>query len=334
VHLPVQIGHLYYQGHQNSYMLRYLHRLASSLILATVLWSTPPACGRGQISPPAVPITTVVTVLGPKYTPPPPVAKEDVLVYTGKTRLNVTGWVAAQGEKGRLQLAILIDNSVSPNLGTQFNDLRSFIKSQPKNTAVGIFYAANGTVQTASPFDTNHDAAAKKLRLPFGPRAGDSPSVYLSLSDLISSHWPSAGTRREVLMIASGVDRLNPGPSDPYFRAAVENVKKAGVVVYTMYAGGDRLGASFRGNIAQSNLEQITTESGGKSFFEGVSTPVAFAPFLSQLDMILRNQYWLVFATARSTNEKGELRSIQIRTEQHNAIISAPKEVFVPGPQK
>jgi hypothetical protein len=314
-------------------MVRHLHPLASLLILAALLCSTPPARGRGQVSSPTVSITTVVTVLGPKYSPPPPVAKEDVIVYAGKTRLNVTAWVTAQGEKGRLQLAILIDNSVSPSLGAQFDDLRSFIVSQPKNTAVGIFYAANGTVQAASPFDTHHDAAAKKLRLPLGPSAGDSPSIYLSLSDLVS-HWPSAGARREVLMIASGVDRLNPGPSDPYFRAAVEDVKKAGVVVHTVYAGGDRLGATFRGNIAQGNLDQITTESGGKSFFEGVSTPVAFAPFLNQLDMILRNQYWLTFTTARSTKETGELRSIQIRTEQHNAIIWAPKEVFVPGPRK
>ena len=109
---------------------------------------------------------------------------------------------------------------------------------------------------------------------------------------------------------------------------------KARAVVHTLYAGSAGFGATFRGNIAQGNLDQIAAESGGKSFFEGVSTPVAFAPFLSQLDMILRNQYWLVFATARSRNEKGELRSIQIRTEQHNAIISAPKEVFVPGPRK
>ena len=302
-------------------------------MFAAILVSTPLAGAQGPAVSPMVPVTTVVTVLGPNYTPPPPVAKEDLAVYAGTTRLNVTGWVRAQGERGRLELALLIDNSVSADFGTQFGDLKNFIDSQPKDTAVGIFYAANGTVETASPFDTNHEAVAKKLRLPFGQNTGNSPSIYLSLSDLLS-HWPGAATRREVLLIASGVDRLNPGPSDPYVQAALKNVTKARAVVHTLYAGSAGFGASFRGNIAQGNLDQITAESGGKSFFEGVSAPVAFAPFLNRLEMILRNQYLLSFTTARSSERNGELRSIRIRTEQHNAIISAPKEVFVPGPGK
>jgi hypothetical protein len=314
-------------------MLKVLCALSGSLMFAAILISTPLAGAQGQAVSPMVPVTTVVTVLGPNYTPPPPVAKEDLAVYAGTTRLNVTGWVRAQGERGRLELALLIDNSVSADFGTQFGDLKNFIDSQPKDTAVGIFYAANGTVETASPFDTNHEAVAKKLRLPFGQNTGNSPSIYLSLSDLLS-HWPGAATRREVLLIASGVDRLNPGPSDPYVQAALKNVTKARAVVHTLYAGSAGFGASFRGNIAQGNLDQITAESGGKSFFEGVSAPVAFAPFLNQLDMILRNQYLLTFTTARSTERNGELRSIRIRTEQHNAIISAPKEVFVSGSGK
>ena len=314
-------------------MLKHRYALRSSLIFAAILFSANLPCAQGQALSPMVPVTIVVTVLGPNYTPPPPVAKEDLAVYAGTTRLNVTGWVRAQGERGRLELALLIDNSVSSDFGTQFGDLKNFIDSQPKDTAVGIFYAANGTVERASPFDTSHEAVAKKLRLPLGQNTGDSPSIYLSLSDLVA-HWPGAAPRREVLLIASGVDRLDPGPSDPYFQAAVENVTKARVVIHALYAGTGSFGASFRGNIAQGNLGQITAESGGKAFFEGVSAPVAFAPFLNQLDMFLRNQYLLTFTTARSTNKKGELRSIQIRTEQRNAIISAPKEVFVPGPGK
>ena len=314
-------------------MTRYSYALSGLLMFAAILVSTRLAGARGEAVSPMVPVTTVVTVLGPNYTPPPPVAKEDLVVYAGTTRLNVTGWVRAQGERGRLELALLIDNSVSADFGTQFGDLKNFIDSQPKDTAVGIFYAANGTVETASPFDSNHEAVAKKLRLPFGQNAGASPSIYLSLSDLLS-HWPGAATRREVLLIASGVDRLNPGPSDPYFQAAVKNVAKARAVVHTLYAGSAGFGATFRGNIAQGNLDQIAAESGGKSFFEGVSAPVAFAPFLNQLDMTLRNQYLLTFTTARSTDKNGELRSMRIRTEQRNAIISAAKEVFVPGPGK
>ena len=165
-------------------MLKFSVPFAISLILATLFLTDASLQAQDQATSPAVPITTVVTVLGPKFTAPPPVAKDDVIVFEGKDRRKVTGWVQAQGEKGGLQFAILIDNSVSTTLGNQFGDLKNFIIAQPKNTAVGIFYAANGTVQIASKFDTNHEAVAKTLHLPLGALGGNSPSIYLSLGDL------------------------------------------------------------------------------------------------------------------------------------------------------
>jgi len=304
--------------------------------LVTLCFSGSSSRAQTQTDNSGVPVTTVVTVLGPKFTAPPPLTKEDIIVFEGKNRLKVTGWTQTQGEKGSLQLALLIDNSVgTTTLGTQFNDLIGFINSQPKSTAVGIFYAMNGTVQTASNFDRNHEAVAKKLRLTLGRSAGESPSIYLSLADLIKNHWPaSPGVRREALVISSGIDRLNPGVQDPYFDSTLDTVQRAGVVVHTIYAGSTRFGASFRGDISQGKLVQLTTESGGQGFFEAFSTPISFGPYLNQLDMVLRNQYLLTFIVPPSKDRKGELRPIKIRTEQHEAQISAPSQVFVPGPEK
>ena len=67
--------------------------------------------GAQQAEPAAkVPVTTVVTVLGSNFTAPPALGKEDVIVHTGKQREDVTGWLAAEGENGSLDLAILIDD--------------------------------------------------------------------------------------------------------------------------------------------------------------------------------------------------------------------------------
>lgn len=311
-------------------MFRCLRLLMMSPIFMAVFLITLPAGAQPQATSSKVSVTAVVTVLGPNYTAPPPVAKEDVNVYSGKTRLDVTGWVPAQAEKAGLQLAILIDDAVNPSLGNQFPDLTDFINSQAKDTAVGLFYAEHGTVETVSDFSTDHAAVAKKLRIPLGRRAAASPSVYLSLSSLISK-WPSTGARREVLMIASGMDLLQPGIQNPYFQAALDDAQKAGVVVHSIYAGGRRLGRTFRGMIAQSNLGELTSDSGGEAFFQGIEMPIAFAPYLKQLDMILKNQYLLTFATAPSAKAKGELRSIHIRTEQRNVKLWYPHEVLVPG---
>lgn len=313
-------------------MLKPIHLLACSLAFAILLFGTLPAEAQGQTTS-KVPITTTVTVLGPKFTTPPPITKDDISVYSGKTRWDVLDWSPAQGEKAGLQLAIVIDNSASQTaVGTQLNDLESFVRLQSKTTAVGIFYAVNGTVQTASNFSTNHEAVAKTLRLPFGLRAGASPSVYLSLSELVK-HWPATGARREILLISSGVDRLDRGPQSPYVQSAVDNIQKAGIVVHTIYTGTSlRFGTSLRGQYAQQNLDAITSGSGGEAFFQGVTAPVSFSPYLKQLDMVLHNQYLLTFAAPRSNKRAGELREIRVRVEQRNVDIKYPKQVLVPGP--
>jgi hypothetical protein len=108
-------------------------------------------------------------------------------------------------------------------------------------------------------------------------------------------------------------------------------VQKAGVVVHAIYTGGGRFSNSFRGQFAQSNLVMLTDGSGGYNFYEGIGAPVSFTPYLKQLDMVLHNQFLLTFAIAPSGKSKGELKPIDIRTEQHNVDLKYPKLVLVPG---
>lgn len=302
------------------------------LLLAVVAFVIAlPVGARAQSDSSNVTVHTVVTALGPDYSAPPAITKDDVSVYSAKTKLNVTGWEPAKAQHGALELAILIDDAVAPSaIGLQFQDLKSFIQEQPSDVAVGIFYAQYGNVAAAAEFSTDHAEVAKKLRLPLGRRAGTSPSIYLSLSDLVK-RWPRNAPRREVLMLTSGLDRLEPGVQDPYFDAAVNDVQRAGVNVHSIYVGPLRLGLSFFGMIAQGNLGQLTSDSGGDAFFQGLSTPVSFKPFLEQLNMILQNQYLVTFEVPASTKPKGDLRPISIRTEQAHVRLLYPHRVLVPG---
>lgn len=307
------------------------YRSAALLLTAVALLIAVPGFARAQAGASNVSVHAVVTALGPDYAPPPPITKDDVSVYSAKTKLNVTGWEPAKGQHGALDLAILIDDAVAPSaIGLQFQDLKNFMQEQPSDVSVGIFYAQFGSVTTAAKFSTDHAEVAKKLRLPFGRRAGASPSIYLSLSDLVK-RWPGNAPRREVLMLTSGLDRLEPGIQDPYFDAAVNDVQRSGVNVYSIYVGPLRLGLSFFGMIAQGNLGQLTSDSGGDAFFQGVSTPVSFKPFLGQLSTILQNQYLVTFEALASEKAKGDLRPISIRTEQAHVRLLYPHRVFVPG---
>jgi hypothetical protein len=77
----------------------------------------------------------------------------------------------------------------------------------------------------------------------------------------------------------------------------------------------------------------MTDATGGESFFQGTETPISFSPFLEQLDMVLHNQFFLTFTTARSAKKKGELRRFRITTEQTHVEIGAARAIFVPGPK-
>lgn len=312
------------------FALTFLVAIALSIAVADTF-----ATRAADQTAPKVPVTTTVTVLGSKFTAPPPLARDDINAFSGKTRLDVINWVPAQGGKAPMQLAIVIDNSANQlGVGSQLSDIAGFISLQSKTTAVGVFYAMNGTVQVASEFSTDHDAVAKTLRLPFGLRGGESPSVYLSLSDLIKNRWPVTGARREALLISSGVDRMDRGPESPYVAAAIEDSQKGGVIVHAIYTDGVRFGETLHGQFAQTNLVELTNQTGGYNFFEGISTPVAFAPYLNQLNMVLHNQYLLTVAAPRSDKKKGELRPLELKLEQRNINLKYPKQILVPGAAK
>lgn len=274
-------------------------------------------------------VTTVVTVLGPKFTPPPQFTKDDIAVNEGKNKDVVSNLVAAQGDKAKLELAILVDEANNTTFGNQMGDLKAFINALPPTTAVGVFYANNGTVQALSQFTADHSSAANTIRLTLG-RMGAYSSIYLSTMDLIK-RWPDNGGRREILLIADGIDRFRGDPFSPDVQSTVDTAQKAGIMIHTLYNSGTGYYSRnmFRVNWGQSNLAQLSDGTGGESFFQGLQTPLAFAPYLQQLDTVLKNQYYLSFGVAPSKNGKGELRSIHVRSVEKDLDVAAPERVWV-----
>jgi hypothetical protein len=306
-----------------------LRNLAFAASFTLVAFALEPAAASNTGN---VPVTTIVTVLGPKFTAPPALGRNDVVVRTGEHREDVMKWVPAQGERSGLELAILIDDGT--DLGPHLDEVRHFIQDQPKPTKVGLFYASMGMTLTLAPFSADHNAVAQRVRITFGP-PGTATSIYLSLIDVLKKLQPLPG-RREVLLIGDGHDRLRGDiPESPDLDAAIETALRTDIVIHTLYAHVGSMGQfSFNLSLAQSNLRTLAGQTGGQAFFQGLDTPVSFTPFLDQLDMVLHNQYFLTFTTAASRKSNGELRGFKVATEQSNVSITAPSRVFVPGPPK
>lgn len=306
----------------------------STAVLAAVLAliAFPAAAQKAAESSGTVPITTVVTILGDKFTAPPAVSKSDVTAYQQNKKIDVTDFVPAQGDKAALQLAILIDDANDTSFAIQINDLRAFVSAQPPSTAVGVFYASNGTIQAASQFSTDHDAVAKTIRIPLG-YFGAYSSIYFSIQDLIK-RWPvTPGSRREILLLSDGANRFHGDyPTNVDLQPTIDRAQQAGIIIHSIYVTGvGHLGHSlFRVNLAQGNLSQLTDATGGHAFFQGLQTPVALAPFLDQLSLVLKNQYWLTVAANRTSKKKGDLQRFKVTTELKDMDIDFPTSIFIP----
>lgn len=278
------------------------------------------------------PVNMVVTVEARHGMNPPPVDRQDVMVYEGKTRDSVTGWTPAKDENAGLELFILLDDSASATLATQFEDIRQFINSQPPTTKVGIAYMQNGTAQIAQQLTADHTQAAKSLRLPMGI-GGANASPYFSLVDLIK-RWPAASPRREVLMISDGIDLYYESNDlqDPYVSDAIEQAQRAGVIVYAIYnpGAGHFAHSYWHSYWGQLYLSRVADETGGESYYIGFNGPaVTFVPYLDDIEHRLNNQYLLTFLA--KPEKKSGMQRVKLATELPNTELVGAQRVYVPA---
>jgi hypothetical protein len=272
-------------------------------------------------------VNLTVTAVGKKDTTAPLVTKDDVLFYLNKDRTQVADW--KHGEK--LYLAVLIDDSLDSNIASQWSDLKAFLAAQPDNTYVLVAYARNGAAMVAQDFTNDHELAAKALRLPLGnPGAFGSP--YLALLDLMK-RWPASADRHSILLISSGIDYFRGGfdPRSPDLDSTISRAQKQNINVWTIYApdDGHRGRGFFIANRGQSNLSQLSDETGAESFYLGTGAPVTIKPYLDELSTHLSNQYLLTFKA--NDGPKGRFERARVTTELgHVEFMNAP-QLFLPA---
>ena len=189
----------------------------------------------------------------------------------------------------------------------------------------------NTTVQIAQNFTTEHDQAAKALRLPMGS-VGAFGSPYLSLMDLMR-RWPEGPNHREVVLITDGIDRARRGLSVliPDVDSAGDLAQRTGTIIHTIYARGvGRLGRNFwEEQNGVNGTSKLSDVSGGASFFLSFQNPVSFKPWLDELQKILDNQYILSFGAI--PGKKSSLQRINLTTEVAGVEFAAADAVWVPA---
>lgn len=297
------------------------------------------ALGSHALAQPALnangtPVHMIVTVEPRKGSEVPVVNLEDVMVYEGKKRDQVTEWVPAQGDHAGLEFFVLIDDGASSALDTQLRDIKNFIAELPTTARVGVAYMQNGIARIEQKLTSDRDLATKAVRLPLGYFGADG-SPYFSVSDL-AKRWQPDSNRHEVLMVTSGSDPYYGvgDTQDPYLTAAIEDCQRAGILVSAIYApGAGHFGHSYWLNYwGQIYLSKLTEETGGEGYYIGFTGPAPdFAPFLKDAANRLNHQYLLTFLA--QPQKKSGLQRVKLRTELHNVDLVSADEVYVPAAQ-
>lgn len=242
---------------------------------------------------------------------------------------QVLNWV--RGQNSQLEVVILLDQGARASLGTQMNEISTFVNGLPQGSKVAIGYMQNGRAAMSGPLTADHGRALKGLHLPMG-EVGASSSPYFCLSDL-AKNWPSQdrNARREVVMVTDGVDYYSPryDPDDPYVQAAIHDSVRAGLVVYTIYWQNrgrfDR--SEYANNAGQNLMLEVTQATGGNSYWEGFGNPVSFQPYFKDLDRRFQNQYELSFAAP--AKNKQELANMKLKVNGIAGKVDAPQQVVV-----
>src|SRR5205823_4821931 len=105
-----------------------------------------------------------------------------------------------------LNIAILIQDDLTSQVGNEMGVTRDFIRALPAGSRVLVGYITAGTLQVRQPFTTDLDLAAKSLRMPI---ASDSASAYNPYVEVIEamkkfdSGWKGPNA---VLLISDGLD--------------------------------------------------------------------------------------------------------------------------------
>jgi VWFA-related protein len=306
--------------------MRFLRNMV--IFLAAMGWCASAAMAQG------VPVTVTVTATGKDQSTPAAVPANAVVVKQDGKVSKIVSWEPASGGKAGLDVAVLIDDSVSQRATVQLKDIGDFLRTLSPEARVAVAYAGYGGVKFEQEFTTDHEKAAKGIRIP-NAFPGTANGVYDSFGELVKK-WPASQNRKVVIFVSDGIDVSNgvddstPGQS-MVLQRAIDGAERAGVVVYTIFASGAGRAVqnSFLVNNGQGSLARLASETGGDAFFQGTQTAISFKAFLDDIGKMLGQQYLLTFLATPA--EKGRYARLQVSVEAGDVELIAPDHVYVAG---
>jgi hypothetical protein len=197
-----------------------------------------------------------------------------------------------------LNIAILIQDDLVPQVSNEIGVTRDFIRSLPQGSQVMVGYITAGTLQVRQPFTTDLDKAARSLRIPTASTASTPFNPYVEVLEALKQFDKNGTNANAILLVSDGLDTSRGFDSTAAghtvdIERAIKEANSRGVSIFSFYAPS--VGLTSRSRIAasygQSSLNRLSDETGGKAFFQGTSGFVTFNSYFSRLRETLNRQY-------------------------------------------
>ena len=197
-----------------------------------------------------------------------------------------------------LNLTILIQDDLVPQVGNEIKITREFIRSLPQGSQVMVGYITAGSLQVRQPFTNDLEKAARSLRIPLGSTASAPFNPYVEVVEALRKFDNNGTNANAILLISDGLDTSRGFDSTAAGHTvdidrAIKEANKRGVSVFSFYAPS--VGLTSRSRIAasygQSSLNRLSNETGGRAFFQGTSGFVTFNSYFARLREALNRQY-------------------------------------------
>jgi hypothetical protein len=197
-----------------------------------------------------------------------------------------------------LNIAILIQDDLVPQVGNEIGVTREFIRSLPEGSRVMVGYITAGSLQVRQPFTTDLEKAAKALRIPIASTSSSPFNPYVEVLEALKKFKTEWSNANAVLLISDGLDTSRGFDSSAAgqtldINRVIAEANRRRVAVFSFYAPSVGLTSSSRlaASYGQSSLNRVSNETGGRAFFQGTSGFVTFDSYFARLRDTLNRQY-------------------------------------------
>lgn len=235
--------------------------------------------------------------------------------------------IRAIGTNSPLNVFMLIQDDVVSSIGSEMKPLGAFLRKLPRGSRVSVGYLRTGTLQVRQKFTTDLERAANSLRIPVGVGSAAPYNPYVEVIEALKRFDSQPGGRRAILLVSDGLD-ISRGMSSiaagqsPDLQRAISEAQRRGVAIYSFFAPTTTsLGNSALLSNAQSSLQRLSDETGGRAFFQGLGVPTSFEPFIEELSSALDRQIALTYL---STHQKKGFHRVRISSSRPDVDVNYP----------